>query len=121
MIDPRIERMIEETRQQASLTPASTRDLREAIESSPFLSDLMVKAIEADSLRKITFDPPSNARSARDILDRTRPGSNGDGRGSRTDWKAELFRLGGCSRSQAFRNPHWGIGNREIALRTALG
>lgn len=60
MIDPRIARMIEETRQQASLTPASTRDLREAIESSPFLSDLMVKAIEADSLRKITFDPPSN-------------------------------------------------------------
>lgn len=51
MIDPRIERMIEETRQQASLTPASTRDLREAIESSPFLSDLMVNAIEADSLR----------------------------------------------------------------------
>ncbi|MDR6094792.1 hypothetical protein [Stenotrophomonas sp. SORGH_AS_0321] len=46
MIDPRIERMIEETRQQASLTPASTRDLREAIESSPFLSDLMVKAIK---------------------------------------------------------------------------
>lgn len=60
MLDPRIERMIEETRQQASMTPASAKDLREAIESSPFLSDLMVKAIESDSLRKITFDPPSH-------------------------------------------------------------
>jgi len=60
MLDPRIERMIEETRQQASMTPASARDLREAIESSPFLSDLMAKAIESDSLRKITFDPPSH-------------------------------------------------------------
>jgi len=60
MLDPRIERMIAETRQQAAMTPASTRDLREAIESSPFLSDLMVKAIEAGSLRKITFDLPNH-------------------------------------------------------------
>jgi len=71
MTDPRIERMIEETRQQASLSHSAVRDLREAIESSPYLSDVMVKAIDAGHLRRIAFDPPSNEGGHYDAESRT--------------------------------------------------
>ena len=71
MTDPRIERMIEEARKQASLTPSATRDLREAIESSPYLSDLMVKAMDAGVLNRIRFDPPSNEGGHYDAAEQT--------------------------------------------------
>ncbi|MBB4721705.1 hypothetical protein FHY31_000003 [Xanthomonas euvesicatoria] len=37
MLDPRIERMLQETEQQSSLSPGAAKDLREAVESSPYL------------------------------------------------------------------------------------
>ncbi|PPT82671.1 hypothetical protein XarzCFBP7410_15290 [Xanthomonas arboricola pv. zantedeschiae] len=55
MLDPRIERMLQETEQQSSLSPGAAKDLREAVESSPYLIEVMTKAIDNGDLEHITF------------------------------------------------------------------
>ncbi|ASK93085.1 hypothetical protein KWH04_23290 [Xanthomonas campestris pv. trichodesmae] len=53
MLDPRIERMLQETEQQSSLSPGAAKDLREAVESSPYLVEVMTKAIDNGDLEHI--------------------------------------------------------------------
>lgn len=55
MLDPRIERMLQETEQQSSLSPGAAKDLREAVESSPYLVEVMTKAIDNGDLEHIRF------------------------------------------------------------------
>lgn len=55
MLDPRIESMLEETGRQSSLSPGAARDLREAVESSPYLVEVMTKAIDNGDLKHISF------------------------------------------------------------------
>ncbi|MEA9757713.1 XVIPCD domain-containing protein [Xanthomonas campestris pv. raphani] len=55
MLDPRIERMLQETEQQSSLSPGAAKDLREAVESSPYLVEVMTKAIDNGDLEHIKF------------------------------------------------------------------
>ncbi|ATS37036.1 MULTISPECIES: XVIPCD domain-containing protein [Xanthomonas] len=55
MLDPRIERMLKETEQQSSLSPGAAKDLREAVESSPYLVEVMTKAIDNGDLEHIKF------------------------------------------------------------------
>ncbi|WP_340650063.1 XVIPCD domain-containing protein [Pseudoxanthomonas winnipegensis] len=55
MLDPRIERMLQESEQQSSLSPSAVKDLREAVESSPYLVGVMTKAIDNGDLRHIRF------------------------------------------------------------------
>lgn len=55
MLDPRIERMLQETTQQSDLSPGAARDLREAVESSPYLIGVMTKAIDNGDLKHIKF------------------------------------------------------------------
>ncbi|MDH4906025.1 XVIPCD domain-containing protein [Xanthomonas euvesicatoria] len=55
MLDPRIERMLQETEQQSSLSPGAAKDLREAVESSPYLIEVMTKAIDNGDLEHIKF------------------------------------------------------------------
>jgi len=55
MLDPRIERMLQETERQSSLSPGAVRDLREAVESSPYLVGVMTKAIDNGDLKHIRF------------------------------------------------------------------
>lgn len=54
MLDPRIERMLQETEKQAALPPWAARDLREAVESSPYLASAMSQAIDSGSLKHVT-------------------------------------------------------------------
>ncbi|MEN9150303.1 DUF6696 domain-containing protein [Xanthomonas euvesicatoria] len=53
MLDPRIERMLQETERESSLSPGAAKDLREAVESSPYLVGVMTKAIDNGDLRHI--------------------------------------------------------------------
>ncbi|MCF8838063.1 hypothetical protein QYZ29_19825 [Xanthomonas campestris pv. campestris] len=55
MLDSRIERMLQETEQQSSLSPGAAKDLREAVESSPYLVEVMTKAIDNGDLEHIKF------------------------------------------------------------------
>lgn len=55
MLDPRIERMLQETEQESSLSPGAAKDLREAVESSPYLVEVMTKAIDNGDLEHIKF------------------------------------------------------------------
>ncbi|WP_324292659.1 XVIPCD domain-containing protein [Xanthomonas oryzae] len=55
MLDPRIERMLQETEQQSSLSPGAVKDLREAVESSPYLAEVMTRAIDNGDLEHIKF------------------------------------------------------------------
>ncbi|MEA9581366.1 XVIPCD domain-containing protein [Xanthomonas nasturtii] len=55
MPDTRIERMLQETEQQSSLSPSAAKDLREAVESSPYLVEVMTKAIDNGDLEHIKF------------------------------------------------------------------
>lgn len=55
MLDPRIERMLQETERKSSLSAGAARDLREAVESSPYLVGVMTKAIDNGDLRHIRF------------------------------------------------------------------
>lgn len=53
MIDPRIERMLQETARRYALPEWAARDLRASIESSPYLASVMRKAIEQGDLKEI--------------------------------------------------------------------
>lgn len=55
MLDPRIERMLQETGRESSLSAEAARDLREAVESSPYLVGVMSKAIDNGDLKHIRF------------------------------------------------------------------
>ncbi|WP_233370941.1 XVIPCD domain-containing protein [Xanthomonas hortorum] len=55
MLDPRIDRMLQETEQQSSLSPGAAKDLREAVESSTYLVEVMTKAIDNGDLEHIKF------------------------------------------------------------------
>ncbi|MDL5364162.1 hypothetical protein QSH18_00920 [Xanthomonas sp. NCPPB 2654] len=60
MLDPRIERMLQETGRQSSLSPGAARDLREAVESSPYLVEVMTKAIDNGDLKHISLAKTPN-------------------------------------------------------------
>ncbi|MBB4654172.1 hypothetical protein GGR73_000671 [Xanthomonas sp. F14] len=47
--------MLQETEQQSSLSPGAAKDLREAVESSPYLVEVMTKAIDNGDLEHIRF------------------------------------------------------------------
>nr|WP_241235356.1 XVIPCD domain-containing protein [Xanthomonas euvesicatoria] len=47
--------MLQETEQQSSLSPGAAKDLREAVESSPYLVEVMTKAIDNGDLEHIKF------------------------------------------------------------------
>lgn len=53
MLDPRIERMLQETGEQSALSPSAARDLREAVVSSPYLIGVMTQAIDNGDLKHI--------------------------------------------------------------------
>ena len=55
MLDPRIERMLQETEEESSLSSLAARDLREAVATSPYLVGVMTKAIDNGDLRRIQF------------------------------------------------------------------
>ncbi|MFG6108154.1 XVIPCD domain-containing protein [Stenotrophomonas nematodicola] len=71
MLDPRIERMLEEANTQASLSEAKARDLREAIETSPFLADIMRKAMDSGDLKHIRFADSPNEGGHYDAKNQT--------------------------------------------------
>lgn len=84
MLDPRIERMLQETEQRSSLSPTAAQDLREAVESSPYLIEMMSKAINNGDLKHISVSKTANegghySRDTRsisinaDVFLRTRP------------------------------------------------
>ncbi|WIH04947.1 hypothetical protein KHF85_19790 [Xanthomonas translucens pv. graminis] len=60
MLDPRIERMLQETERQSSLSPGAARDLREAVESSPYLIEVMTKAMDKGDLAHISVSKTPN-------------------------------------------------------------
>lgn len=55
MLDPRIERMLQETEEESSLSSLAARDLREAVATSPYLVGVMTKAIDNGDVRRIQF------------------------------------------------------------------
>lgn len=60
MIDPRVERMLQETERQSALPKWAADSLREAVTSSPVLADLMRKAVESGDLRHISVASTPN-------------------------------------------------------------
>ncbi|APP77101.1 hypothetical protein BJD12_19860 [Xanthomonas vesicatoria ATCC 35937] len=60
MLDPRIERMLQETERRSALPPWAAQNLREAVESSPYLVEVMTKAIEHGDLKHITVSKTPN-------------------------------------------------------------
>lgn len=47
--------MLQETEKQSPLSPGAAKDLREAVESSPYLVGVMTKAIDNGDLKHIRF------------------------------------------------------------------
>ncbi|KHL65586.1 XVIPCD domain-containing protein [Xanthomonas euvesicatoria] len=60
MLDPRIERMLQETERQSALPPWAAQNLREAVESSPYLAEIMTKAIDNGDLKHISVSKTPN-------------------------------------------------------------
>ncbi|WIX24456.1 hypothetical protein PUV44_17500 [Xanthomonas arboricola pv. corylina] len=60
MLDPRIERMMKETERESALPPWAAQNLREAVESSPYLVEVMTKAIDNGDLKHITVSKTPN-------------------------------------------------------------
>ena len=60
MIDPRVERMLQETGRQSALPKWAADNLREAVTSSPVLADLMREAVERGDLKHITVASTPN-------------------------------------------------------------
>ncbi|MFO3705168.1 hypothetical protein ACI6Q5_09280 [Xanthomonas codiaei] len=60
MLDSRIERMLQETERQSALPTWAAQNLREAVESSPYLVEVMTKAIDNGDLKHITVSKTPN-------------------------------------------------------------
>ncbi len=71
MLDPRIERMLEETRANSSLSASAARDLREAVVSSPTLQHALLGVVESGAVKHITVSRTPNEGGHYDQQNRT--------------------------------------------------